>query len=366
MAQADLGVGHEDKESRHHGARQYVRYHPYQCFQHRGEEQEVFHVLHVGGHEDGQARRDDNQQRQQQNHGKIVGDFPEHAARMLHLPDEVEAALDVVYQYQDGEEQHDEAHSDEDPALGMLQIGLHPCEDQFGLLVHHSFAELGFDHGIHAEASGDGKQDGQNRDDGEQGAVGQCRCTHRNAVVHELVGGQQEDFDTVVDLFSDGSDLIVGDAPDVFGKELLPAEDILLVHKDRGSSDKKESSRPISRVLCPAQGEVSVIYLRRLSPDGSSGLPSDVGRAILFMPVYMTLQLLRCTARISLCGWWALAPPSHPYLSPGKGGCFLLHYSTLTDSFLLGSRMLCVARTFLLYARHTSDRPVGCFLCVQR
>ena len=41
----------------------------------------------------------------------------------------------------------------------------------------------------------------------------------------------------------------------------------------------------------------SVIYLRLLSPTGSSGLPSDVGRATLIMSVYMTLQLLRRTAR---------------------------------------------------------------------
>jgi len=34
-----------------------------------------------------------------------------------------------------------------------------------------------------------------------------------------------------------------------------------------------------------------------LSPTGSSGLPSDVGRATLIMPVYMTLQLLRYTAQ---------------------------------------------------------------------
>ncbi|EEZ22888.1 hypothetical protein HMPREF0105_0271 [Bacteroides sp. 3_1_33FAA] len=39
------------------------------------------------------------------------------------------------------------------------------------------------------------------------------------------------------------------------------------------------------------------IYLRLLSPTGSSGLPSDVGRATLIMSVYMTLQLLRRTAR---------------------------------------------------------------------
>ncbi|HCY69248.1 MAG TPA: hypothetical protein DHV19_03470, partial [Bacteroides cellulosilyticus] len=43
-----------------------------------------------------------------------------------------------------------------------------------------------------------------------------------------------------------------------------------------------------------------------------------------------------------------------------SGGYFLLRYSTLEDSFLLGSRMLCVARTFLI-RRSASDRPTNCF-----
>ena len=63
-------------------------------------------------------------------------------------------------------------------------------------------------------------------------------------------------------------------------------------------------------------------------------------------PVYMNLQPPRHTARTSLHGRWALTPPSHPYLL--RGGYFLLRYSAFTDSFLLGSGVLCAARTFLL------------------
>ena len=66
-------------------------------------------------------------------------------------------------------------------------------------------------------------------------------------------------------------------------------------------------------------------------------------------PVYMFLQLPRQTARISPHAWWALAPPSHPYLSMKKGGYFLLHYSTLTDCLPLTSGMPYVARTFLFH-----------------
>ena len=45
-----------------------------------------------------------------------------------------------------------------------------------------------------------------------------------------------------------------------------------------------------------------------------------------------------------------------------EGGCFLLRYSTLADSFLLGSGMLCVARTFLMHAeckRQTGQLLMG-------
>jgi len=68
------------------------------------------------------------------------------------------------------------------------------------------------------------------------------------------------------------------------------------------------------------QDKVSVIYLDVLSPTHSIVLPSDVyskalGRAALMTPVYMNFQLPRCTARMSPHDWWALTPPSHPYLS---------------------------------------------------
>jgi len=106
---------------------------------------------------------------------------------------------------------------------------------------------------------------------------------------------------------------------------------------------------------------VPVIYLSGVSPHHFSGLPSDMERAALIAPVYMTLQLLRRTARyvtIRLVGSYSTFSPLP--LPGGRGGSFLLRYSTLTDSFLLGSRMLCVARTFLLH-RSTRDRPANCF-----
>lgn len=36
-------------------------------------------------------------------------------------------------------------------------------------------------------------------------------------------------------------------------------------------------------------------------------------------PVYANFQLPMCTARMSPHGWWALTPPSHPYLLSFQG-----------------------------------------------
>lgn len=82
--------------------------------------------------------------------------------------------------------------------------------------------------------------------------------------------------------------------------------------------------------------------------------------------------------------WWALTPPSHPYLprirqsenenytgtvcrhsACGKktGGYFLLHYSTLTDSFYIRKwdALCCPDFPLSSTAVDASDRPSGCF-----
>ena len=111
----------------------------------------------------------------------------------------------------------------------------------------------------------------------------------------------------------------------------------------------EKSSRSISRVpFSASKCKVSVIYLHSLSPVSSSGLPSDVGRATLLnagLHDLTTPKMHSPHIAIRLVGSY----PTFSPLPPGGGGYFLLHYSTLTDSFLLGSRMLCVARTFLFY-----------------
>ena len=109
---------------------------------------------------------------------------------------------------------------------------------------------------------------------------------------------------------------------------------------------KQSAYKPSS---VPHRDEVSVIYLSDVLPRHFSSLPSDMERAALITSVYMTLQLLRRTARhvaMRLVGSYSTFSPLP--LPERRGGYFLLRYSTLADSFLLGSGMLCVARTFLI------------------
>ena len=68
------------------------------------------------------------------------------------------------------------------------------------------------------------------------------------------------------------------------------------------------------------------------------------------LPVYMVFQLIRCTAHDVATLTGKLLPHLFtltPLSEAEGGGYFLLHCYTLADIFLLGSMVLCVARTFL-------------------
>ena len=113
------------------------------------------------------------------------------------------------------------------------------------------------------------------------------------------------------------------------------------------------NSQSVSRVLCPLRGvchssmQCVATRAKAFYPPARASNPQT--------PVYMNLQPPRHTARTSLHGRWALTPPSHPY--PVRGGYFLLRYSAFASAFLLGSGVLCAARTFLLcHAATATDR----------
>gem|GEM_PF-2943153 len=82
------------------------------------------------------------------------------------------------------------------------------------------------------------------------------------------------------------------------------------------------------------------------------------GRAALqfirIIEIYMALQPMRCTASDVTIRTGGLLPHLFTLIPPKRDGYFLLHYYTLTSIFLLGSMVLCVARTFL--HRHINPR----------
>lgn len=119
-------------------------------------------------------------------------------------------------------------------------------------------------------------------------------------------------------------------------------------------------SRSVSRVLY-LKDEVFVICLLLMLPTGSSDLPPDIGRATLRASVYMVLQLISSTAPCITTGTGKLLPHLFTLTPVNRSGYFLLPYSALTNSFLLGNMMLYVARTFLfLPFGVVSDKPICC------
>ena len=99
------------------------------------------------------------------------------------------------------------------------------------------------------------------------------------------------------------------------------------------------------------RSRLSVIYLGQSSPIGSSNLPSESSEQPS-APVYLVFQLLRFTAMPVARQSRELLPHIFTLTVPeiqDLGGIFSVALSVpgLPETFLLGSRMLCVARTFL-------------------
>jgi len=85
-----------------------------------------------------------------------------------------------------------------------------------------------------------------------------------------------------------------------------------------------------------------------MSPLGSIDLPTNIGRAALHTLAYLVFQLLGFTAIPITREGRELLP--HVFTFSPKGSLFSVALSGsrfASESFPLGSRMLCVARTFL-------------------
>ena len=271
VPEVHLGVGHEDVEAREHAPREHEGDEPYQELAQRGEQGKVVHVLQHGAHEDGKTAREYQQDGDEQQHGEVVGDAPVDAPRLLHLPDAVEGHLHVVDQVEHRPEQHDEAHADEDAVLRLRQVGVDDVQDGAARLVQAAEAGQNFmlDHIVEAEPAGDGKNHGQDGDEGKQGAVGQGGGLVGQTVLGEAVDAEVDSLDDGVDGEGGFVHLVFGDAPDVIGEE-FPKSCDSLVHGGGRSihyiyKEKQLACKPGS-VPRPQADQVPVIYLRRMSP----------------------------------------------------------------------------------------------------
>ena len=114
-------------------------------------------------------------------------------------------------------------------------------------------------------------------------------------------------------------------------------------------------SRPVSRVLCPLRGVCHssipcvTTWLKRST--------LRLGRATLKRRFTWTCSL-QDTRPVHRCTAGGLLP--HLLTLTLAGGYFLLRYSTFTSGFLLGSGVLCAARTFLLCIWSNGDRLSDC------
>ena len=123
--------------------------------------------------------------------------------------------------------------------------------------------------------------------------------------------------------------------------------------KGYGNVALKCNSQPISRVLYPLLGVChssmqSVTTLLKRST-------LRLGRAALKHRFTWTCSL-QDTRPVHRCTAGGLLP--HLLTLTLAGGYFLLRYSTFADGFLLGSGVLCAARTFLLcLAATATDCP---------
>ena len=102
----------------------------------------------------------------------------------------------------------------------------------------------------------------------------------------------------------------------------------------------------------PLRDAGSVIYLRRAVASGLKQPTPRQRTSNPYLPVYLALQLIGCTARDVAIPAGGLLPRLFT-LTAAVAAAVILCYITpaVAGSFPLGSMMLCVARTFLLTLR---------------
>ena len=130
--EVDFGVGHEDIEANKNGRHQNVGHHRDKQTHHRTDDNVFLNVAGESGHHNRHARRDNDDDGYEEEHGQIVCHGAKQTAWMLHLPDFVEGFLDVADEHQHGEEHEKQSDAKKDSAFGVHQVRVDKADDGIG------------------------------------------------------------------------------------------------------------------------------------------------------------------------------------------------------------------------------------------
>ena len=268
MTETNLRVREEDEHGREDESRQEEGGYLDDDVGKGAEDVEPLQLGIEGGHEDARTGNADDEEREEKEHGEVVGDLAEDGARLADTPYHVHALLDVAGQRDDGPEEDEQADADEDTAVRVLEVGVDERHDGVERIAAdgNAVAEERLHEVGESEATGYGEQQGEDGDKREHRGVGERLGSHLDTIANKMLHGEIDDLEHRVTLASLRADLSVFHSPDGLsqkGEKL--AEFALCVHISY--LERRVSSRPVSRVLYPSDG-ASVIYLHLTSPSG--------------------------------------------------------------------------------------------------
>ena len=228
-----LCVGHEEVERNEHARHDGVGHELQEELRQRTDNHRVLNLLEDSGEEDAYTRRDNYHYRHKQKHRRVVGDGAEYAARLLHLPDVVERALDVADKHHHGEEHEQQADAEEESALGVYEVGVDEADNYLRhlRLAGERLSEPQFDILVEAEAARYAEHHGEDGHDGEQRRVGEgCRRT-RYALCGGELDGEQQLLQYAVEQETHGRHIVLADAPYSYGQKFVYVlQSFLYVH----------------------------------------------------------------------------------------------------------------------------------------
>lgn len=172
--------------------------------------------------EQGDAGIADHKDGNDEDQGQIVGELAVIGSLAFDVPDVVEVVFDPENEAHYRVEHEDDAHADEDAALGIFErrVGKFESFGENGFLPGKVFEEFALDDVLEAKASGNGEKDGQNGNDGQKSAVGQGRSARTDVELDEVADGENKDADKIENPGTSPVGVLFGDAPDVLADEL--------------------------------------------------------------------------------------------------------------------------------------------------